>query len=313
MNHRLDQLMSPNGSTKYLFFGGKGGVGKTSLATATAVWFADHNYKTTIVSTDPTVSLSAMFGQDIGGEARVPIRHVPNLCGLNINPRDARGVFTHRLNSMMSQMTGAFGSDMISIPCVEEMATFDRFVTFLEEPDSDVIVFDTAPTGKTLRELAMPFDWAGFLQKQIQGGKELAKVMNLGADSFKGLEADKRRYDTALNVMQNRATTIFTLVLLPERLPIEETKSAIQGLDRLGIPVQALVVNQCILPEVIEGNRFLAARAKLQGRYLDEIDARFSGFLKSRLPLLDRDVSELSTLREVGGMLYGEVKVVRAR
>ncbi len=305
MDQRLSRLMAPNGSTKYLFFGGKGGVGKTSLATATAVWFADHNYKTTIVSTDPTVSLSAMFSQDIGGEARVPIRHVPNLCGLNINPRDARGVFTHRLNSMMSQMTGAFGSDMISVPCVEEMATFDQFVTFLEEPDSDVIVFDTAPTGKTLRELAMPFDWAGFLQKQIQGGKELAKVMNIGMDSFEDLEADKRRYDTALNVMQNRASTIFTLVLLPERLPIEETQSAIGGLDRLGIPVQALVINQCILPEVIEGNRFLEARARLQSHYLEEINTRFDGFVKSRLPLLDRDISEVSTLRQVSELLYG--------
>ncbi len=305
MYQHLSQLMSPDGSTKYLFFGGKGGVGKTSLATATAVWFADHNYKTTIVSTDPTVSLSTMFSQDIGGEARVPIHHVPNLCGLNINPRDARGVFTHRLNSMMAQMTGTFGSDMISLPCVEEMATFDQFVTFLEEPDSDVIVFDTAPTGKTLRELAMPFDWAGFLQKQIQGGKELAKVMNMGSDSFDDLEADKRRYDNALNVMQNRATTIFTLVLLPERLPIEETQSAMTGLKRLGIPVQALVVNQCILPEVIEGNRFLAARARLQGRYLEEIEKRFGDLPKSRLPLLDHDVSELSTLRQIGEMTYG--------
>ena len=69
---------------------------------------------------------------------------------------------------MMGQMTGAFGTDVISTPCAEEMATFDQFVTFLEGPDSDVIVFDTAPAGKSLRELAMPFDWAGFLQKQIR-------------------------------------------------------------------------------------------------------------------------------------------------
>ena len=108
--------MSPDGRTKYLFFGGKGGVGKTTLATATAVWFADHGYKTTIVSTDPTVSLSAMFAQQIGGEKRVPIRHVPNLCGLNINPSDAKGVYTQRLNSMMSKMTGTYGCDVLCTP-----------------------------------------------------------------------------------------------------------------------------------------------------------------------------------------------------
>ncbi len=304
-NHQLNRLMSPDGKTKYLFFGGKGGVGKTTLATATATWFADRGFKTTIVSTDPTVSLSAMFDQPIGGENRVPIRHVANLCGLNINPNDARGVYTQRLNSMMSQIAGTFGNDVISTPCMDEMATFDQFASFLEEPDSDVIVFDTAPTGKTLRELAIPFDWAGFLQKQIQEGKELAKVMNMEGNSFEDLERDKQRYDKALEVMRNPASTVFSLVLLPERLPIEETQSATTGLGRLGIPVQALVINQCILPEVVEGNRFLAARAKLQARYLDEIDTRFASFVKTRLPLLDHDVSDLSTLRQVGEVLYG--------
>jgi arsenite-transporting ATPase len=306
MNKNLKRLMLPEGVTKYLFFGGKGGVGKTTVATATAVWFADHGYRTTIVSTDPTVSLSAMFNQAIKGDARVPIRHVSNLCGLNINPTDAKGVFQRRLNSVIGQMTGTFGGDVVSTPCMEEMATFDQFVTFLEEPDSDVIVFDTAPTGKTLRELAMPFDWAGFLQKQIQEGKKLAQMMNMDSNAFEDLERDKRRYEEALSVLGNRSTTVFTLVLLPERLPIEETQSAITGLSKLGIPVQALAVNQCILPEVIEGNRFLAARAKLQARYMEEIDTRFGDFIRSRLPLLDRDVSELSTLRKVGEMLYGE-------
>ncbi len=306
MNQRLNHLVSPNGATKYLFFGGKGGVGKTTVATATAVWFADHGFKTTVVSTDPTVSLSAMFGQEIGGNDRVPIKHVSNLCGLNINPKDAKGVYQRRLNSMTSQFANTFGKDMTSTPCMEEMATFDQFVTFLDEPDSDVIVFDTAPTGKTLRELAMPFDWAGFVQKQIKEGKELAILLNMNGDSFENLEKDKRRYDKALDVMRSQKSTVFTLVLLPERLPIEETQSAITGLNLLGIPVRALVINQCILPEVIEGNRFLEARAGLQARYISEIEERFHDRLRAQLPLLDHDVSDVSTLREVGEILYGK-------
>lgn len=309
MNKDLIKKMLPNGKTKYLFFGGKGGVGKTTMATATAVWFADHGYKTTIVSTDPTVSLSAIFAQEIGGEARVPIHHVKNLCGLNINPNDAKGIFTSRLTGVMGQMTGTFGGDIISTPCMEEMATFDQFVTFLEKPDSEVIVFDTAPTGKSLRELAMPFDWAGFMQNQIAEGKKLAKLMDTNNnDSFKDLEKDKARYEFALSVLRDKITTVFNLVLLPERLPIEETQSAINGLDKLRIPVQGIVVNQTILPEVIEGNRFLSARAKLQKSYLNEIDTRFKDLTQIRLPLLDHDVSDLASLRKVGKLLYGNGK-----
>lgn len=304
MDNAFVQRLEPTGSTRYLFFGGKGGVGKTTLATATAVWFADRGYRTTIVSTDPTVSLSTMFAQPIGGERPVAISRVPNLCGININPHDARGVFQQRLSGMMGEITGTFGGDVISTPCAEEMATFDQFVTFLEEPASDVIVFDTAPTGKTLRELAMPFDWAGFLQKQIQEGKKLAELMHMDGESLQGLERDKRRYERALAVLRDRSSTIFTLVLLAERLPIEETESAIKGLGRLGIPVQALVINQVILPAVVEGNRFLAARAGVQARYLEEIGTRFPGLIRTRLPLLDGDVSDLSALRRVGQMLY---------
>jgi arsenite/tail-anchored protein-transporting ATPase len=306
LNRSFNNLVSPEGSTKYLFFGGKGGVGKTTVATATAVWFADQGFKTTIVSTDPTVSLSAVFGQEIGGNARIPIKQISNLCGLNINPKDARGVYQRRLNNMMSQITSTLGNDMTSTPCMEEMATFDQFVTFLNEPESEVIVFDTAPTGKTLRELAMPFDWAGFVQKQIKEGKELAGLLNMNSDSFDSLEQDKRRYDKALDVLRSRKSTVFTLVLLPERLPIEETQSAITGLSLLGIPVQALVINQCILPEVVEGNRFLEARAKLQSRYLGEIEERFQDRLRTKLPLLDHDVSDATALREVGKILYGD-------
>lgn len=223
-----------------------------------------------------------------------------------INPTDARGVFQQRLNSVIGQISGSFGNDIVSTPCMEEMATFEQFVTFLEQPEGDVVVFDTAPTGKTLRELAMPFDWAGFLQKQIQEGKKLAELMEMDGSSFDDLERDKRRYDEALRVLRDRSNTVFSLVLLPERLPIEETQSAITGLGRLGIPVQALVTNQCILPEVVEGNRFLAARAELQERYLAEIETRFANLIRVRLPLLDRDVSDLSTLRQVGEMVYGE-------
>jgi arsenite-transporting ATPase len=132
----------------------------------------------------------------------------------------------------------------------------------------------------------------------------MAELMRMDEDSFANLERDKQRYEHALSVLRDKATTVFSLVLIPEKLPIEETHSAITGLARLGIPVQALVINQCILPEVIEGNRFLASRAEVQEQYLKQIAARFGNLTRVRLPLLNRDISELDTLRTVGGLLY---------
>jgi arsenite-transporting ATPase len=305
MNNELKQRILPNGSTKYIFFGGKGGVGKTTSASATAIWFADHGYNTTIVSTDPTVSLSVVFGQEIGGEEMVKIQHVPNLCGMNINPKDAKGHYKKRFESIMGQFNSAVGEEASQTPCADEMATFDQFVTFLDEPPSRVIVFDTAPTGKSLRELALPFNWAAYIQKQIKEGKEMAKLMNLSEDSYENLEKDKVRYDHAMSVLKDKDHTVFNLVMLPERLPIEETASAISGLSQHDIPVQSLVINQVIFQKDIEGNPFLQGRADLQSKFLKEIQDRFSGLLHTEVPLLAQDVSDIDGLRRVGELLYG--------
>jgi arsenite-transporting ATPase len=305
-NGRFRSLVMPNGSTRHLFFGGKGGVGKTALSAATAVWFADHGYNTTVVSTDPTVSLSAVFGQKIGGTEAVSIRSVPNLRGLNINPNDSRGVFQGRLNGLVDRVSGSLGGEMTGTPCLDEMATFDQFVSFLDKPESEVVVFDTAPTGKTLRELAMPFDWAGFLQKQISDGKKLARLMDMDDSSFAELETDRLRYEHALSILRDRSSTVFSLVLLPEKLPIEESQSAIAGLQKLGIGVQGMVVNQVIPEDAIKGNRFLAARARLQSGYLEEIGSRFSDLAQARLPLLEHDISDVAALRMVGQLIYGQ-------
>ncbi len=123
--------------------------------------------------------------------------------------------------------------------------------------------------------------------------------------SLEGLERDKQRYDQALRVLRSPQSTVFSLVLLPERLLIAETQSAMDGLGKLGIGVQSLVINQAIEPEVIEGNRFLAARAALQAGYLKEIDACFGDLVRSRLPLFDHDTAFFPT-KEVFTIVWKE-------
>ena len=291
---------------KFLFFGGKGGVGKTTMAAATAIWLADKGYDTLIVATDPTVSLSAIYEQKISETDLTKIGMVKNLCGLNINPKKATGVFQRRLEGMMQSFTSLFGSEVISTPCAEEMAAFDQFVSFLQDTQHDHVVFDTAPTGHTLRELSIPFDWSGYLADQIKNRKELSAALGVIDDEgmLEDLKKEKKRYDEAVKSLSDEQLSAFNLVLLPEKLPVEETARAIDDLGRFGIRVQALIVNEVIPPEVLKGNWFLERRRETQEKYLQEIETRFNGMLKKDAPLFETDVYGVQNLRKVARFLY---------
>lgn len=291
---------------KFLFFGGKGGVGKTTMAAATAVWLADRGYDTLIVATDPTVSLSAIYEQKISETDLTKISMVQNLCGLNINPKKATGVFQKRLEGMMQSFTNLFGSEVISTPCMEEMAAFDQFVNYLGDDQHDYVVFDTAPTGQTLRELSLPFDWSGYMANQIKNRKELATALGLVDDEgmLENLKKEKGRYDLAVKSLSDEKLSAFSLVLLPERLPVEETDRAINDLAKFGIKVQVLIVNEVIPPEVLKGNWFLERRRGTQEKYLREIETRFKDILRKDVPLLETDVYGVQILRKVARFLY---------
>jgi arsenite-transporting ATPase len=291
---------------KFLFFGGKGGVGKTTMAAATATYLADNGYKTLIVATDPTVSLSTTYEQKIGETQITKIDAVKNLCGLNINPKKATGVFQQRLEGMMQGFEGLFGKEAISTPCAEEMAAFDQFVTYLGDTEHDRVVFDTAPTGKTLRELSMPFDWSAYMTSQIKNRKELAAALGVVNDeqTLERLKKEKLRYDQAVKSLSDEKIAAFNLVLLPERLPIEETARAIEDLSKFGIKVPALILNEVIPKDVLQGNWFLEKRRSTQEKYFKEIATRFNGILRKEVPLFETDVYGLQNLRKVGAYLY---------
>jgi len=305
---KMLNLIRPKNSTKYLFFGGKGGVGKTTMAAATAIWMANAGHNTTIVSTDPTVSLSAIFSQKISATEKTKIREVKNLYGININPSQATGIFQKRLSKTLGGLTSMLGGDLISTPCAEEMAAFDQFVEFLDDKESDIVVFDTAPTGHSLRELAMPFDWANFLKKQITNRNELAAIMQLEDtdETIAQLEADKERYNNAIEVLKDADKTVYTLVLLPAFLPIEETKSALNGLSNLGINVRTFIVNQLIPVNAIQGNAYLERRYKTQEKYMSIINQEFEKGIIATLSMLETDVHDINTLKIISTNIYGE-------
>jgi len=295
-------------SKKFLFFGGKGGVGKTTMAATTATWLSDHGYKTLIVATDPTVSLSAIYGQDISATDITKIGTERNLCGLNINPKKAMGVFQSRLEGMMQGFSTMFGSELLSTPCTEEIAAFDQFVSFFDDTTHDKVVFDTAPTGHTLRELSMPFDWSGYIANQIKNRRELSEVLGFVYDEkmVADLEVEKARYDHSVKGLSDESVSAFNLVLLPEKLPIEETARAVEDLGGFGIKVRSLIINEVIPKDVLKGNWFLERRRATQDKYLTEIEQRFPTITRRQVPLFDTDIYGMDILRRVGRELYGE-------
>jgi arsenite-transporting ATPase len=302
-----DRLADILEKRKFVFFGGKGGVGKTTMAATAATWLSDRGYSTLIVATDPTISLSAIYEQHVGETEITKIGTERNLCGLNINPKKAMGVFQTRLEGTLAGFSSLFGSELLSTPCTEEIAAFDQFVSFFEDEEHDKIVFDTAPTGHTLRELSMPFDWSGYMSNQMKNRRELSEVLGFVYDEslMQDLEREKERYDKSVKGLSDQSISAFNLVLLPERLPVEETARAINDLGKFGIDVPGLIVNEVIPKGVLNGNWFLERRRALQEKYLAEIDQRFRGRIIREVPLYETDIVGIESLRKVGRELYG--------
>ena len=158
--------------TKFILFSGKGGVGKTSMASTTAVYHALMGRKTLIVTTDPAANLSDVFEQEIGHRI-TPISGLPNLEAIEINPDNATEEYKERSLAPMREL---FDEDLIKVaeeqlsgPCTEEMAAFDKFIDFMETDDYDVVIFDTAPTGHTIRLLELPVDWSRHIEESAKG------------------------------------------------------------------------------------------------------------------------------------------------
>jgi len=293
-------------SKRYLFFGGKGGVGKTTMAAATAVWLADLGYKTLIIATDPTVSLSVIFQQKISETEVTPIRCACSLSGININPKKAMGVFQSRMTGMLEGFSTLFGSELLSTPCTEEIAAFDQFVSYMQDTEHDKLVFDTAPTGQTLRELSMPFDWSTYITNQMKHRRELSEALGFVYDEgmIEDLKKEKERYDNAVKGLADATVSAFNMVLLPEKLPIEETARAVEDLAGFGINVPSLIVNEVIPLDVLKGNWFLERRRGTQEMYMKEISERFKGLIKREVPLFESDVYGVDSLRRIGRCLY---------
>ena len=290
--------------TQFIFFSGKGGVGKTSLACTHAVRYADEGKRTLIVTTDPASNLADVFEQEIGHQV-TPIADVLNLYAMEIDPDQATQEYIDRA---MAPIRVAFPPQIVQVmeeqmsgPCTAEVAAFDRFTDFLDvspdqEPVFDIVIFDTAPTGHTLRLLELPSEWSQSIDAASAGSGQTC----LGPAA--AIQDAKHKYERALAAMRQSEKTSFVFVLHPEAISIKETRRAIDELSKLGIENFNLIVNGIIPPEGTH-NPLFAARAKMQAQYLMQIESGFPYF-NQRMTLLADEIKGVTKLRQVGKIFF---------
>jgi len=289
---------------KFIFFSGKGGVGKTSMAAATAVYYADQGEKTLIVTTDPASNLADVFEQEIGHKV-AKISGIENLWAMEIDVDKATAEYKENVLAPLREL---FPEEMLKVfeeqlnsPCTEEMAAFDKFIEFMHNPDFDLVIFDTAPTGHTLRLLELPADWS----RHIEASKEGSGQTCMGPVTM--LEESKTRYDEAIKLMKDRTRTKFVFVVQPEATPIAETKrSAAELEEKIGIKGTGLIING-ILPESECIDPFFKKRYEMQMKYVQQIRNEIP--LPTKLMYLrERDLRGIPILKEVAQELYREAE-----
>jgi arsenite-transporting ATPase len=325
------------GARRIVFVAGKGGVGKTTTAAAVALRSAENGLRTLLVSTDPAHSLGDLFDVAIGDRE---VALAPNLTALEIDPGAAVDGYLDAVKARMRDFVAPhlYGEierqlDLARLsPGATEAALMDRMADLMELAGTgfDRVVFDTAPTGHTLRLVALPeimSSWTdGLLRgrersesvgrelKELRGDrteKELTWLKQVedepGDDRNQRiravLTARAHKFGHARKLLLDQDQCAFLLVLVPEKLPILETEKARVELTRHRVPVAAVVVNR-VLPGAPLGE-FLESRRAQEGAYLARIDALFGDLERVRVPLLSADVQGLSGLREVARHLFG--------
>jgi arsenite-transporting ATPase len=307
---------------RFVFFGGKGGVGKTAAAGATALWMAGQGRRTMLASTNPVHSLSSLLGQDVFGKS-TPVSGAENLWAYEIDTKDtierSKKEIREKIQWFLkfadiSTKAEDFVESATMNPAFEESAMFENMVDLMLKNEFDVYVFDTAPTANARRLLGMSKVYSLWVNKMLKSREE-ARTLREMLSFTKKKEADplmdylvsfRDRMGHARELLTDPELTAFFFVTLPEALPIAVITRFIGWFHDFGIPVGGVVVNMLIdKTEVTPASpEFVRNRVAMQDRYMEEIWEKFDGMVRASLPLYANEVRGVESLSHMAGHLF---------
>ncbi|WP_033541096.1 ArsA family ATPase [Planococcus sp. CAU13] len=308
-------------SKSIIFVGGKGGVGKSTSAAAIASKSAESGFKTLLISTDPAHNVGDIFNQKIGGNTK---EIATNLYALEIDPdieteKYIKGVKENIKGTVHTSMVEEVNRQLDTAkasPGADEAALFDKLIHIIleERQNFDKLVFDTAPTGHTIRLLTLPElmgVWIeGLLDKRRKTNDNYSALLNDGEPRedpiYDVLRERQERFSKARDILLNEEETGFIFVLNPERLPILETKKALELLHKYHLHVKTLIINK-VLPEEADGD-FLMERKKHEKKYMELIKETFPKQQLIFIPLFSQDIISMDQLKMFSGNFEGGVK-----
>ncbi|MCS6028057.1 arsenical pump-driving ATPase [Klebsiella quasipneumoniae subsp. quasipneumoniae] len=282
----------------FIFFTGKGGVGKTSLACATAVWLADQGKRTLLVSTDPASNVGQVFSQTIGHRI-TDISTVQNLAAMEVDPMAAAQAYRDRV---LDPVRGLMPADVVSSieeqlsgSCTTEIAAFDEFTGLLTNHELrekyDHIVFDTAPTGHTIRMLELPGAWSGYLEANPDAAANLGPLV--------GLEKQQHQYSDAVKALSDAALTRLVLVARAQVSTLKEVSHTHDELSAIGLQHQHLAINGVLPPFVGENDPLAQSILAREGKALLAMPENLANLPRSQLFLKPFNLVGLEALREL--------------
>jgi len=324
----LAEVFARHPERRYVMFGGKGGLGKTTFSAATAWWLARRGNKVLVFSVDPQASLSDIFQRDIFGKG--PVEIVDNLWAQEIDAdrrvKDYQDEIRQKILDMYSldkvpDEIEEYIEAASAEPAMEESAIFDSVVDIVVEGDYDYYIYDLVPLGHALYYLSMAKvydEWIGkitHLREEMREYEEVAarirRDQELQEDLILAeLQDIRKRINAASRILTDREKTAFFFVLVPEEMVLIDTRKAAEMFARFDVPIGGYVVNRVLPEDLAVGDgvpAYLKNRLQMQERYLGEIDRSFGGEVLASVPELERDVTGLEMIEKLARIMYGNV------